>query len=95
MKRYLVNVPDKKAAFFEELLLSIAVYEFREVDISMELHQNSEISTEEKHKGKPPKSRAVNKKKAYQLFDRESNIDSLRQILSRIDAIRDKHRTRQ
>ncbi|WP_088654636.1 hypothetical protein [Geofilum rhodophaeum] len=91
MKNYRVRVRDEKTAFFEELMryLDFCDYESVEGFAEPRIYPGFEFKEKEKSTKKGAKGRPV---KEAGIADLESNMASLREVMSRIDAQRDKNR---
>lgn len=92
MKNYRVKVRDEKAEFFEELLRYLDFCDYEKVEGFAEprIYPSFEIRSQEKTQKGNPRNTGKNKEQLFS--DPEKNLDSLREVMSRIDAMRDKNR---
>jgi hypothetical protein len=93
MKHYRIKVRDDKAGFFEELLRYLDFLDYEQVENFSEprVYTNFELSAGQDKKKKPEKSpsRFTSPGKGDK---QESSADSLREVLARIDKMRDQAR---
>jgi hypothetical protein len=92
MKNYRVKVRDEKADFFEELLRYLDFCDYEKVEGFAEprIYPNFEIHAQGKNQ--QGQSRKGGKYKEEIFSDPEKKLDNLREVMAKIDAIRDKSR---
>ena len=90
MKNYRVRVRDEKAAFFEELMryLDFCDYEGVEGFAEPRIYPGFDFKAGNTESRSKSKAKSKDKDK----MDTESNLSNLREVMSRIDAMRDKNR---
>ncbi|WP_062125234.1 hypothetical protein [Geofilum rubicundum] len=90
MKNYRVRVRDEKAVFFEELMryLDFCDYEGVEGFAEPRIYPGFDF----KAKDTEIKGNSKGKSKDKKHMDTEGNLSNLREVMSRIDALRDKNR---
>ena len=102
MKHYRIKVRDDKVEFFEEMLRYLDFLDYEQVDSFSEprIYTNFELRArqeEEKTEGKKKSrtsgaSRKTKQSKDASASGQESSAESLREVLSRIDQMRDEAR---
>lgn len=94
MKHYRIKVRDDKAGFFEELLRYLDFLDYEQVDSFSEprVYTNFELRARKDEEKKEYRSNPSSVSSSKQREKQESSADSLREVLSRIDKIRDEAR---
>jgi len=90
MKNYRVKVREDKVAFFEELMryLDFLDYEMVEGFSEPRIYSSFEMAPKSKKMGSEPKSGDSDKSKSQQ--EPYSKFANLREVMGKIDAMRDK-----
>ncbi|MDG5800032.1 hypothetical protein QA597_06640 [Marinilabiliaceae bacterium ANBcel2] len=88
MKNYRVKVRDDKAVFFEELMKYLDFCDYEKVDAFSKprIYPGSESDDNIKMKSKKSKS------KNRFVSDSDDSVENLREVMSKIDAMRDRNR---
>lgn len=94
MKHYRIKVRDDKAAFFEELLRYLDFLDYEQVEGFSEprIYSNFELRARQDTEKKTDKTRESAFHTKYGKSVEESSGESLREVLARIDKIRDQAR---
>ncbi|WP_462318879.1 hypothetical protein [Marinilabilia sp.] len=94
MKHYRIKVRDDKATFFEELLRYLDFLDYEQVEGFTEprIYSNFELRARPDKEKKTDKSRESAFHSKYGGGGEESSGESLRDVLARIDKIRDQAR---
>jgi len=94
MKHYRIKIRDDKAAFFEELLRYLDFLDYEQVEGFSEprVYTNFELRARENKEKRPTQTRESVSSKGKQSMGQSSSADSLREVLAKIDQIRDQAR---
>lgn len=94
MKHYRIKVRDDKAVFFEELLRYLDFLDYEQVESFSEprIYTNFELRSQKEKEKKPITTKDKGKHSGKKLEGQSSSADSLREVLARIDKIRDQAR---
>ncbi|MBN1925630.1 MAG: hypothetical protein JW798_07340 [Prolixibacteraceae bacterium] len=94
MKHYRIKVRDDKAVFFEELLRYLDFLDYEQVESFSEprIYTNFELRSQKEKEKKTNMSKDKAKYSGRKLEGQSSSSDSLREVLARIDQIRDQAR---
>jgi len=97
MKHYRIKVRDDKAEFFEELLRYLDFLDYEQVESFSEprIYTNFELKARQSEEKKTSKRKSssgrvgTTKKTGKEQRENESSAESLREVLSKIDQMRD------
>ncbi|MFW6275826.1 MAG: hypothetical protein ACOC2M_04250 [bacterium] len=94
MKHYRIKIRDDKAAFFEELLRYLDFLDYEQVESFSEprIYPNFELKTREDKEDKTSGKKYSVSSKGKENEGKGSSAESLREVLAKIDQIRDQSR---
>ncbi|WP_291861471.1 hypothetical protein [Marinilabilia sp.] len=94
MKHYRIKVRDDKAVFFEELLRYLDFLDYEQVESFSEprIYTNFELRSQKEKEKKPIMSKEKGRYAGKKAEGQSSSAESLREVLARIDQIRDQAR---
>jgi hypothetical protein len=96
MKHYRIKIRDDKAAFFEELLRYLDFLDYEQMESFSEprIYTNFELKAREEKENKTGKTKNIGSSKGRHTEGQSSSAESLREVLAKIDQIRDQSRKR-
>lgn len=89
MRNFRVRVRDEKAAFFEELMRYLDFCDYESVESFSESRIYPGFNFKEKEGEGKPGSKGKSKRSSGEA-DSESNFNNLREVMAKIEAMRDK-----
>ncbi len=94
MKHYRIKVRDDKAAFLEELLRYLDFLDYEQVENFSEprIYSNFELRSRKDQQNETSGQKTTVRKKDKISQEQSSSADSLREVLARIDQMRDQSR---